>query len=232
MAREGRNLSDLDRLYYLKRASWKSREEFRCPDATASGYGLPPLRGQGHDSDVCVLGAKPECYFLAVPRPCPSQSHTDGECHAPHDARHLANPAAAGPVRPGRLGRVRRALRAAHLPVVPAVEVTGRRRRGRDPGHPDEAQPRSFALSRTTRRGVSAAGSRRSLTMPGGISTTAAARPARRGRQPGPGADADRSRPAKTWHGSWRRPSISNSWKRPRCGCACGSRRIPGRRSA
>src|SRR5262249_4738240 len=70
--------------------------------------------------------------------PAPPQSHSDGGSRTPHDACHLANSAARGPVRSGRLGRVRRALRAAHLPVVPTVEITGRRRRGRDPGHPDE----------------------------------------------------------------------------------------------
>src|SRR5262249_18062225 len=69
----------------------------------------------------------------------PSQSTTHGGCPVPRDAPHLAPPAAAGPVRPGQLGGVRRVLRAAHLPVVPAVEVTGRRRRGRDPEHPVEA---------------------------------------------------------------------------------------------
>src|SRR5215217_5186079 len=81
-----------------------------------------------------------------APGSCSSRSRIDGECHAPHDARHLANPATAGPVRPGRLGRTRRALRAAHLSVVPAMEVAGRRRRGRDTGHPGEAHPEASLL--------------------------------------------------------------------------------------
>src|SRR5262249_57633518 len=77
---------------------------------------------------------------------CPSRSNTHGGCPAPHDARDLPGTAAAGPGGPGRLGLVRRALRAAHLPLVPAVETPGRRRRGRDPGNPGQTRPEAPRL--------------------------------------------------------------------------------------
>src|SRR5262249_54724796 len=64
-----------------------------------------------------------------------------GGCFAPHDARHLAGAVVSGPDGPGRLGRVRRAVRAANLSLVPAVEAPERRRGGRDPKHPVEAEP-------------------------------------------------------------------------------------------